>query len=172
MKNPRPKEPVQPVPIKLTFNLSIFPASERTKEMKKHQGHNSYLKLNSDIPFDTWKAQILMKIDEKMKLNYISYEDYEVSFMILRISPQPLSITNEEDYNLLCERTQKAKDQQATVDVQELKAVRLTKVHTIVHVCNFLTTIDSANHIQGRKRTVILRLLIQAQRAMELGLVR
>ena len=81
--------------------------------MKKCQGHNLYLKLNSNIPFDTWKAQILVKIDEKMKLDYISYKDYEVSFMIPRISPQPLSITNEDDYNLLCERTQKAKDQQA-----------------------------------------------------------
>ena len=142
------------------------------KEMKKRQGHNSYLKLNSDIPFDTWKAQILVKIDEKMKLDYISYEDYDVSFMIPRISPQPLSITNEDDYNLLCERTQKAKDQQATVYVQELKAVRLAKVRTIVHVGNFLTTIDSANRIQGRKRTVVLRFLIQAQRVMELRLVR
>ena len=79
---------------------------------------------------------------------------------------------NEDDYNLLCECTQNSKGQQATVYVQELKAVQLAKVHTIVHVDNFLTTIDSANHIQGRKKTIVLRLLIQAQRVMELGLVR
>lgn len=129
MKNPQPKEPVQPVPIKLIFNLSIFPASEGMKEMKKRQGHNLYLKLNSDIPFNTWKAQLLVKIDEKLKLDYISYEDYKVSFMIPHVSPQPLSIMNEDDYNLLCECTQKAKDQQATVYMQELKAVQLAKVY-------------------------------------------
>ena len=50
--------------------------------MKKRQGHNLYLKLNSNIPFDTWKAQILVKIEEKIKLDYISYKDYDVSSMI------------------------------------------------------------------------------------------
>jgi len=151
------------------FNLSIFPASESTKEMKKCRGHNSYLKLNSNIPFDTWKAQLLVKIDEKMKPDRISYEDYEVSFMIPRVSPQLLSIVNEDDYNLLCERTQKAKDQQATVYVQELK-VRLAKVCTILHIWDFLMTIDSANYIQRKKRTAVSRLSIQAWRVMELGL--
>ena len=101
------------------FNLSIFPASESKKDLKKRKGHNSYLKLSSDIPFDTWKAQLMVKIDEKMKPDRIAYEDYEVSFMIPRISPQPLNVVTEDDYNLLCERTQKAKDQQATVLVQE-----------------------------------------------------
>jgi hypothetical protein len=113
-----------------------------------------------------------VKIDEKLKLDYISYEDYKVSFMIPHVSPQSLSIMNENEYNLLCECTQKAKDQQATVYMQELKAVWLAKVCTMVHICNFLTTIDSTNHIQRRKKTIVLRSLIQAQRAMELGPVR
>ena len=96
MKNPQPKEPVQPAPITLMFNLSIFPASEGMKEMKKCQIHNSYLKLNSNIPFDTWKAQLLVKIDKKLKLDYISYEDYKVSFMIPHVSPQSLSIIDRK----------------------------------------------------------------------------
>jgi len=101
------------------FNLSIFPESEGMKDIKKQKGHNSYLKLSSDAVFDTWKAQLLVKIDEKMKPDRILYEDYDVSFMIPRVSPLPLNVTEEDDYLLLCECTQKAKDLQATVYIQE-----------------------------------------------------
>jgi len=101
------------------FNLSIFPASESKKDLKKRKAHNLYLKLSSNIPFNTWKAQLMVKIDKKMKPDWIAYEDYKVSFMIPHISPQPLNIVTKDNYNLLCEHTQKAKDQQATVFVQE-----------------------------------------------------
>lgn len=118
-KSAQPQESVLPPPVKLMFNLSIFPESEGMKDIKKQKGHNSYLKLSSDAVFDTWKAQLLVKIDEKMKPDRILYEDYDVSFMIPRVSPLPLNVTEEDDYLLLCECTQKAKDLQATVYIQE-----------------------------------------------------
>jgi len=82
----------------------------------------------------------MVKIDEKMKPDWIAYEDYEVSFMIPCISPQPLNVVTKDDYNLLCEHTQKAKDQQATVFVQEKirPPVKVLDIDILLHiVCKY-----------------------------------
>jgi len=103
-KSAQPQESISPPPVKLMFNFSIFPVSEGMKDIKKWKGHNSYLKLSSDAVFDTWKAQLLVKIDKKMKPNQILYEDYDVLFMIPCVSPMPLNVTEEDDYLLLCKQ--------------------------------------------------------------------
>ena len=48
----------------VTYNLAIFPTSERTKELKKRNGKNTFMKLDNDEPFNTWKAQLLVHIDD------------------------------------------------------------------------------------------------------------
>ncbi|KAI5980757.1 hypothetical protein EDD15DRAFT_2181381 [Pisolithus albus] len=108
------------MPVKILYNVSMFPASEAKKDdIKKRKGVNSYFKLESDMPFDTWKAQLLVRICDKMKPAKISFDNYDVSFAVQRVYPTPLSISSDEDYTLLLERVQKAKEPAAVVYVQE-----------------------------------------------------
>ncbi|KAF8835495.1 hypothetical protein BDN67DRAFT_1015519 [Paxillus ammoniavirescens] len=105
--------------IKATYNLSIFPALEFKKDMKKRKGSNMYFKLDDDEPYNTWKAQLLVKINEKMSLTMLSFDNYDVSFTIPHVSPSPLAIVLGDDSNLLLEHVRKAKNTEATVVVQE-----------------------------------------------------
>ncbi|KAG2048212.1 hypothetical protein BDR06DRAFT_1013222 [Suillus hirtellus] len=56
-----PVSTYSPQPIKLTYNFSIFSASKYNKDFKKclSSRKNGSFKLNSDEPFDAWKAQLL-----------------------------------------------------------------------------------------------------------------
>ncbi|KIK91071.1 hypothetical protein PAXRUDRAFT_150337 [Paxillus rubicundulus Ve08.2h10] len=100
--------------IKATYNLSIFPASEFKKDVKKQKGSNMYFKLDDDEPYNTWKAQLLVKIDEKMSPTMLSFDNYNVSFTIPHVSPSPLAIVSGDNYNLLLKHMRKAKNTEAT----------------------------------------------------------
>ncbi|KAI6046801.1 hypothetical protein EDC04DRAFT_2597903 [Pisolithus marmoratus] len=102
------------------YNVLIFPASELKKDdIKKRKGLTSYFKLDSDKPYDTWKAQLLVRISQKLNPIQIAYEDYDVSFTIPRVYPSPLLIMTDDDYNFLLEHVRKAKEPMANVYVQE-----------------------------------------------------
>lgn len=121
------QEPIQKpeaVILTITYNISLFPAAEMRKDLKKRRGQGTYLKLAADEPFDTFKAQLLVKIDNEMKPATISFDNYIVSFTIPCLSPSPLAITNQKDYDELIARVKKAKDLTATVYVQEMQNVK------------------------------------------------
>ncbi|KAI6021791.1 hypothetical protein BKA83DRAFT_4126524 [Pisolithus microcarpus] len=102
------------------YNVLIFPASESKKDdIKKQKGLSSYFKLDSDKPYDTWKAQLLVQISQKLNLSQIAYEDYDVSFTIPCVYPSLLLVTMDDDYNFLLEHVRKAKEPAANVYVQE-----------------------------------------------------
>ncbi|KAG1786504.1 uncharacterized protein HD556DRAFT_1449597 [Suillus plorans] len=124
------QEPVQKpetlVPI-ITYNISLFPAAEMRKDLKRRRGQGTYLKLTADEPFDTFKAQLLVKIYNEMKPATLSFDNYIVSFTIPRLSPSPLAITNQKDYEELIGQVKKAKDLTATVYVQEMQNMKKHK---------------------------------------------
>jgi hypothetical protein len=62
-----------------------------------------------------------------MSPTMLSFNNYDVSFTIPRVSPSPLAIVSGDDYNLLLERVRKAKNTEATIVVQE-KPLTRTKV--------------------------------------------
>ncbi|KAG0701026.1 hypothetical protein DFH29DRAFT_876205 [Suillus ampliporus] len=74
-----------------------------------------------------FKAQLLVKIDNEMKPATISFDNYIVSFTIPHLSPSPLAITNQKDYDELIGQVKKAKDLTATVYVQEMQNVKKRK---------------------------------------------
>jgi len=41
---------------KYTFNISMFSEKEALKDLKKCTGKNTYMVLNSNLPFNTWRA--------------------------------------------------------------------------------------------------------------------
>lgn len=101
----------------ITYNISLFPAADMTKDLKRQWGQGTYLKLTADEPFDMFKAQLLVKINNEMKPATVSFDNYIVSFTIPHLLPSPLAITNQKDYEELIGRVKKAKDLTATVYV-------------------------------------------------------
>ncbi|KAI6008433.1 hypothetical protein EDC04DRAFT_2907192 [Pisolithus marmoratus] len=105
---------------KITHNLSMFPVEELTKDdVKKQHGKSAFLKLNSDLPFDTVKAQLLIKISAHLQPDTISFDDYKVTFSIPHISPTPFSVTEEDDYVKLIQHVKKAKNFEANIYIQQ-----------------------------------------------------
>ncbi|KAI6096154.1 hypothetical protein F5141DRAFT_1067872 [Pisolithus sp. B1] len=120
VENAAASECTPDVPIKVLYNMLIFPASELKKDnIKKQKGLLSYFKLDSNKLYDTWKAQLLVRISQKLNLSWITYEDYDVSFTVPRIYPSPLLIMTDDDYNFLLKHVRKAKEPTANVYVQE-----------------------------------------------------
>jgi hypothetical protein len=63
------------------------------------------LKLDSDEPWDTVQAQLLVKIDQALHPSLIEYEHYDVTFSIPRVYPKPgLSLSSAADYDLIIKR--------------------------------------------------------------------
>jgi len=63
------------------------------------------LKLDSDKPWDTIQAQLLIKIDQALHPPLIEYEHYDVTFSIPQVYPKPgLSLNSTADYDLIIKR--------------------------------------------------------------------
>jgi len=102
--------------------LIMLPASERTKvDVKKRKAITStFMKLDSDEPFDTWKAQLLVRIEKAFSPDDIDFTKYEIGFTIPRVIVSPMSVMVEEEYNDMLERIMKTKDSSCSVYIQEL----------------------------------------------------
>lgn len=85
------------------------------------------MKLDSDEPYDTWKAQLLVRIDQNLLRDTIRFEDYDILFAIPRISPSPIALQSQEDYAVLLERTLKSRELSANVYVQERVGSKVPK---------------------------------------------
>ncbi|KAF8877867.1 hypothetical protein BD779DRAFT_1613105 [Infundibulicybe gibba] len=106
-----------------TVKIKPRKAAEGKKDLKKRNGTNTYIKLDDNEPFDTFKAQVLVRIEKYLKPSKLDFSNYDISFSIPRISPSPIAVAQEEDYKVLLERIAKHKDRSANVYVQEkLKA--------------------------------------------------
>ncbi|KAG0707151.1 hypothetical protein DFH29DRAFT_1014852 [Suillus ampliporus] len=68
------------------------------KPVSKHTLRNQTFTLNLDKPWDTMKAQILIKISDALNPGLLSYKDYEISWFILHVLPKHgLSLLNENE---------------------------------------------------------------------------
>jgi hypothetical protein len=112
----------------VTYNLAIFSASEHTKELKKRNGKNTFMKLDNNKPFDTWKAQLLVRINKILLPEKLDFNHYEVNFTIARISTALMAISCEEEYEDMLERLGKTKNPVCTILVQELRQTSSLKV--------------------------------------------
>ena len=99
----------------------MFSAKEALKDLKKRTGKNAYMVLNSNLPFDTWRAQLLVQIENTLKPRELDINDYEIHFTVARISPSPLLVALDEDYLNMLEQVGRSKDSECNVYVQELR---------------------------------------------------
>ena len=103
------QDPTVPIP-KLDYILTLFSATEMKKSATKREPKKSSLQLSADEPWDTVKAQILVKIDEVLKPSILSIDNYEVLFTIPRVVSKPgYPLASATDYTILLDRSAKSK---------------------------------------------------------------
>jgi len=69
--------------------LTITSAAELKKATTKGKPKTQNLRLNSNEPWNTFKAQIMVKISSSIKPNNIDLDDYTVLFFITRLVSKP-----------------------------------------------------------------------------------
>ncbi|KAG2041273.1 hypothetical protein BDR03DRAFT_979682 [Suillus americanus] len=89
---PPPNEPevipaqVAPLCIEATYSITTLPHSELKKgDIKKCVGTATILSLYLDEPFDTFKAQVLQKIEKETNPTILSFENYKTFFTIVEM---------------------------------------------------------------------------------------
>lgn len=96
-------------------------AAEARKTISKRVAKSVILQLDSNEPWDTLKAQLLVKIDATLKPQAIHYDSYDINFIIPRVFPKPgLSLTNAADYDLMISKSRKLKDITIQITVVEV----------------------------------------------------
>ena len=84
------------------YILSIFSADEIKKAVAKRSPKMLSLQLSTDEPWDTIKAQFLIKISQALNPKVIDYNNYTVMFFIPHIFPKPgAPLQSDDDYKLL-----------------------------------------------------------------------
>ena len=100
-----------PPPAKtITYNLSIFSTAKMKKPKTKRSSKNKFIQLKSDQEWDTVQAQFLVQIDCVLHPRRIRIEDYDITFIVPRHSPNPVPLSEQKEYEFLLERALKAKD--------------------------------------------------------------
>ena len=80
---------VDPTPTvrQIAYMLTITSAAKLKKAAAKRKPKTQNLCLNSDEPWDTFKAQILVKISTAIKPKNINFDDYTLRFSITLLHP-------------------------------------------------------------------------------------
>lgn len=117
------------IAIEITFNISFYPLKESSKKVKKRTScHSSYMKLNNEEPFNTFKAQLLVQIDKQFTPKRLNINNFQVFFSIPRTSPMPMVLAENEDYQIFLKHITKVKDHTCTIYVQQLVDEKANKV--------------------------------------------
>jgi hypothetical protein len=94
----------------LDYIVAIFPPAKLKKAINKCVSQNTSLRLSTDEPWDTVKAQILVKIDAALNPCSINFDNYSIAFTIPRIVSKPgYPLSNANDYALLVDCAHKPK---------------------------------------------------------------
>ena len=95
---------MKPAGRKVMYVLSIFFAAEMEKATMKRSSKNASLWLDTDEPWDTMKAQILVQVEQALSPQHLDFSKYEVMFYIPRVLPKPgLVLATDTDYNYMVE---------------------------------------------------------------------
>jgi hypothetical protein len=96
-------------------------AEARKTVMSKCIAKSVILKLNSNEPWETMQAQLLVKIDHALCPSHIQYDHYNIKFYITHVIPKPgLSLTSDTDYDLMILKARKLKDFTINITVVQL----------------------------------------------------
>ena len=117
-KRKEPTATTQVPPSKVDYILSLFSAVEMKKPAAKREPKKSSLQLSFDEPWDTLKAQLLVKIDEAFKPTTLSIDDYSILFTIPRVVSKPgYPLVSATDYSILLDRSFKSRLVQLSISM-------------------------------------------------------
>jgi len=81
---------------------------------------NETLELSTNEPWDTFVAQLLVKVDSVLNLSRIDFDNFNVRYMINRHVPKPgINLRSEDNYKSLLNRLGKLKNPQVTIVVEQ-----------------------------------------------------
>jgi hypothetical protein len=124
---------------------------EASKDVKKRiSSHSTYMKLNNNESFNTFKAQLLVWINKHFTPKRLSLADYQVLFSIPHISPMPMVLAENEDYQLFLEHIAKAKDQTCAIYAQQLFDEPANKVYPLCHLEDVFLSYFSTEVREGK----------------------
>ena len=106
------------LPKSLTYILSILSAEEARKSVSKRTPVTTSLELSDKEPWDTMKAQLLMKIDEALSPHVLEFDGYTVMFYISRVLPKPgMVLATEVSYRALLSRAANLTSKTPTINL-------------------------------------------------------
>ncbi|KAJ7923872.1 hypothetical protein B0H13DRAFT_1864488 [Mycena leptocephala] len=109
---------------------------------------STILTINSDEPYETLKAQILVKISDTLGLEKLDYADYDVSFTVPRQVKDPTQLEATKNYSDLVSNTIKIKNAAAAKIIIEQKFVGVSAKKEN----NNTTTDESTTEQRGRRK--------------------
>ena len=99
--------------------ISIYTAAQMKKEAGKSSAmKNTFLQLESTEPWDTVKAQLLIKIDGILKPTTIDFDDYTFSFSVPWVHTKPTDLSDEDSYRFMVEHACKGKDPAVNLTIE------------------------------------------------------
>ena len=105
---------------KITYMLTIASAAELKKAAAKRKLKAQNFRLDSDEPWDTFKAQILVKISMAIKPKCLTFGNYTLLFSITRLVPKPgMPVESEADYLFMIEQAIKTKTPMVNIMIDE-----------------------------------------------------
>ena len=113
---------VDPTPTvkQIAYMLTITSAAELKKAAAKRKPKTQNLHLDSDEPWDTFKAQILVKISTAIKPTNINFNNYTLQFSVTHLVPKPgMPIDSEGDYLFMIEQAVKTKTLMVSITINE-----------------------------------------------------
>jgi hypothetical protein len=111
-------EPTQDRLKTITYILAIFAASELSKPSSKRVARSASIQLQTDEPWSTIEAQMLVKVSEALNPTYLDFKNYDATFYIPRVLPKPgMALTNNTDYGFLLQRANKMKGEDLIMNI-------------------------------------------------------
>ena len=106
----------------ITYMLTLTSAAELKKAASKRKTKSANLRLNSNEPFDTFRAQILVKISQALKPRTENIANYEIRCTINRVISKPgMEVESEADYVMMVESALKSKSPRiVNISVEEI----------------------------------------------------
>jgi hypothetical protein len=89
-----------PVTKEVSYIITVFSAAEMKKAKTKCEPISASVNLNSDEPWDTLMAQVLVKISNVIKPRILNFDDYALTYQIPRVLPKPgLSLITQANFD-------------------------------------------------------------------------
>jgi hypothetical protein len=79
-------------------------------EKKRGDPKNTSLQLGHDKPWETLKAQLLMKISNILKPAKLEFDNYGFSSTVPHVHTKPTSLDDETSYTFMVDRALRSKD--------------------------------------------------------------